>query len=99
LVKGRSGEAYNIGVEEPEISIAGMAEKVADIARGLFGYKGNVVKKTSADDKYLVDNPNRRCPVIRKARTELGYAPGISLDEGLKRSLLWYRDHRQAEDA
>jgi len=99
LVKGRSGEAYNIGVEEPEISIAGMAEKIVDIARRLFGYNGNVVRRTSVDDKYLIDNPNRRCPVIQKARTELGYTPGVSLDEGLKRSLLWYRDNRDAEEA
>jgi nucleoside-diphosphate-sugar epimerase len=99
LVKGRSGEAYNIGVEEPEISIAGMAEKIADIARRLFGYSGKVVRQTSIDEKYLIDNPNRRCPVIQKARTELGYTPGVSLDEGLKRSLLWYRDNRDAEEA
>jgi len=99
LLRGRSGEAYNIGVEEPEISIAGMAEKIADIARRRFGYNGKVVRQTSIDEKYLIDNPNRRCPVIQKARTELGYTPGVSLDEGLKRSLLWYRDNRDAEEA
>jgi dTDP-glucose 4,6-dehydratase/UDP-glucuronate decarboxylase len=48
---------------------------------------------------YLVDNPDRRCPVIDKARDQLGYSPGISLDEGLKRALIWYADHRQGEDA
>ena len=26
---------------------------------------------------YLVDNPNRRCPVIRKAREQLGYDPQV----------------------
>jgi UDP-glucuronate decarboxylase len=98
LLKGRSGQAYNIGAEEPEISIAALAEKIADIARDLLGYKGKVVRHASTDDKYLIDNPNRRCPIIRKARTELGYSPGISLDEGLKRSLLWYRDNCTAEE-
>lgn len=98
LVKGERGEAYNIGAEEPEISIADMAEKISDIARSLFGYRGRVVRRQSADNKYLVDNPNRRCPDIRKARAHLGYAPGISLDEGLKRSLYWYCDNRTAEE-
>jgi len=28
--------------------------------------------------------------VIAKARTELGYDPVVSLDEGLARSLVWY---------
>jgi nucleoside-diphosphate-sugar epimerase len=99
LVKGRHGEAYNIGVEEPEISIADLAERVAHCARTLFGFNGQVVYQRSADQDYLVDNPNRRCPIIAKARTELGYHPSISLDEGLRRSLLWYCDHRDAVEA
>jgi len=28
LVRGRPGEAYNVGVEEPEISMAELAEKM-----------------------------------------------------------------------
>jgi UDP-glucuronate decarboxylase len=96
LVRGRPGEAYNIGIEEPEISIAKLADKVVAISRDLFGYKGRVVRSQSEDSNYLVDNPNRRCPSIAKARTELGYAPMIGVDEGLKRSLLWYRENRVA---
>lgn len=97
LVQGQSGEAYNIGVERPEISIANLAERVVDIARDLFEYKGQVVRRVSSDQDYLIDNPNRRCPVIAKARADLGYDPSISLDEGLKRSLIWYRDNREME--
>lgn len=99
LVKGCNGEAYNIGVVEPEISMADLAECVASLARKLFGFHGNVVRRLSADQDYLVDNPNRRCPMIAKARAELGYNPTISLDEGLKRSLLWYFDNRDAVEA
>lgn len=97
LVGGRTGEAYNIGVENPEISIADFAERVARIGRDLFGYGGKVIRQTSADRDYLVDNPNRRCPALAKARSELGYAPAISLDEGLRRSLIWYRGVSGAE--
>jgi len=30
---------------------------------------------------------------ISRARTEIGYAPGTSLREGMRRTLTWYRDH------
>lgn len=99
LLRGRSGEAYNIGVETPEVSMAQLAERVAEFARDLFDYKGIVVRQSSRDIEYLVDNPNRRCPVITKARTELGYSPSISLDDGLRRLLLWYSDNLLAEEA
>lgn len=94
LIKGRSGQAYNIGVEEPEISIAELAERVAGIARDLLKWRGKVVyRDIGADHDYLTDNPSRRCPDIAKARSELGYSPTVSLDEGLKRSLIWNRDN------
>ncbi len=98
LLRGRPGEPYNIGIETPEISMATLAEKVVDLARELFDYKGKVVFQTSSDAEYLTDNPNRRCPVIDKARTELGYNPGISVDDGLKRALIWYEGNQEAED-
>lgn len=97
LVKGQSGEAYNIGSDKPEISILTLANRVVESSRNLLGYKGKVVRQVSEDKDYLVDNPNRRCPVIEKARSELGYDPSISLDEGLKRALLWYADHHADE--
>jgi UDP-glucuronate decarboxylase len=97
LVKGRPGEAYNIGVETPEISVAQLADKVAAIGKELFGYKGQVVRKVDAD--YLVDNPERRQPIIAKARKELGYNPTILVDEGLRRSMIWYSGNREATEA
>jgi len=99
LIKGRSGEAYNIGVETPEISMLELAKRTVSIGAELFGYKGQVVQKTDLPKDYLVDNPNRRCPIITKARTELGYNPTILVDEGLRRSLIWYSGNRVAEDA
>jgi UDP-glucuronate decarboxylase len=99
LVRGRPGEAYNVGVEEPEISMAELGERVVALARELFGYEGKVVLGASEEADYLVDNPNRRCPVIAKARTELGYDPQVGIDEGLRRALLWYAGNSAAEDA
>lgn len=99
LIRGQNGESYNIGIDKPEISVRELAERVVATARELFDYKGQLVFKVSDDKDYLTDNPNRRCPIIDKAREHLDYAPGIQLDEGLKRSLLWYSDNREAEDA
>ena len=98
LVNGRPGESYNIGVEEPEISMLNLAEKMAALGGKLFGYKGKVVRQQSGDKDYVTDNPNRRCPVLTKARSELGYDPQVSLDEGLRRSLLWYSENREAAE-
>jgi len=72
-----------------------LAEIIAKTGRKIFGYKGKVVYHTSDDTNYLVDNPNRRCPDISKASNELGFTPKISIEEGLKRSLLWYKDNQE----
>ena len=98
LLRGRDGEAYNIGMDQPEISIRQLAEKVISCARELYGYQGSLVFARSDDPEYLTDNPNRRCPVLAKAREELGYAPAISLEEGIRRSLIWYRDNQEVEE-
>ena len=99
LVRGRSGEPYNVGIEEPEISMRDLAERVVTLARDLFGYGGRVILASSADADYLVDNPSRRRPAITKAREELGFDPTIGLDEGLERSLLWYAGNRGGAEA
>ncbi len=99
LVNGRPGEAYNIGVSEPEITMAELAEKLVAIAREQIGYTGRVIHKPSSDENYLVDNPNRRCPIIDKARKELGYNPGIAFEDGLKRNFIWYKENMEAVEA
>lgn len=96
LVRGRDGEPYNIGVSTPEISMAELAERMVGLGRAAFGYRGQVVYRVSPEKAYLVDNPNRRCPDISKAVAELDYEPRVALDEGLRRSLTWYRGTQAA---
>lgn len=91
LVRGRPGEPYNIGSPAPEISILELAEAMVDLGAKTVDYQGKVVRRTSKDADYLIDNPIRRCPDIAKAREELAYEPEIDLTEGLRRSLIWYR--------
>ncbi|MCZ6672387.1 MAG: NAD-dependent epimerase/dehydratase family protein [Verrucomicrobia bacterium] len=99
LILGRNGESYNIGTERPEISIAELAKRVVEASSRLFGYEGKVVKQNSQESDYLVDNPSRRCPLISKAREELGFDPKIGIVEGLDRALCWYRENSEAEEA
>lgn len=93
LTKGRLSESYNIGVEKPEISIIDLAEKMRRIAIKHLGYSGKVIMKKSADQNYLTDSPNRRCPQISKARNDLDYKPEITLEEGLINTLFWYKEN------
>jgi dTDP-glucose 4,6-dehydratase/UDP-glucuronate decarboxylase len=91
LIRGKLGCQYNIGTETPEISMWDLASKVAQISSEIFEYEGRVVCRKSGDEAYLTDNPNRRCPDISRAKKELGFNPRVSLEEGLKRSLIWYK--------
>lgn len=99
LINGGLGEPYNVGIETPEISMAELAGKVTDAARQLFGYRGSVVLGKSTEADYLVDNPNRRCPSITKAREQIGYDPKVSIDDGVYRTLIWYHHNQVAEAA
>lgn len=99
LVNGHAGEPYNIGIEKPEISMGDLAEKVISLSREMFGYQGRLIFRPNPEADYLVDNPNRRCPDISKSRAQLRYDPTILVDEGLRRSLVWYHHNRDAEEA
>ena len=93
LVRGGAGEAYNVGIEEPEVTVAAFAREMADAGRELFGYAGKVVTAPPPDADYLKDNPNRRCPVMAKARRDLDFRPSVGLAEGLRKLLTWYAAH------
>ena len=99
LLHGRAGEPYNIGTEEPEVSMRDLAEKVVALGRRCLSYSGRVQLGVADEKEYLIDNPNRRCPVIKKSRNELGYIPGVDLDDGLYRLLSWYTHNPVAEEA
>lgn len=80
-------DAFNIGVEKPEIMVREFAEIFRAAGAEATGYAGAVKYEKSADPEYMTDNPNRRCPVIAKARATLGYAPQVLVDEGVRRYL------------
>lgn len=78
---------FNIGIEKPEIMVRDLAKIYQSAGGETYGYKGRVLYEESGDPDYMTDNPNRRCPVITKARDLLGYDPQIMVDEGVGRYL------------
>lgn len=75
------GEIFNIG-NDHEVSIMFLAEKI----REMLGLDLKV--------SFLPlpkDDPRRRCPDVTKARTRLSWKPKVNLEEGLKRTILWFR--------
>lgn len=84
LLHGRPGEPYNIGNPTPEIS-------VLDLHRHAQSVLGRAVEMQirKHPPEYPADEPSRRCPDISKAARELGYAPRISLEDGLRRFFSW----------
>lgn len=89
LLLGGDGEPYNVGTATPEISMRELAESTVRLAKELFGLSLEVTLRRSAEADYLVDNPNRRCPDVTKARGELGYEAKVGFEEGLRRTLVW----------
>ena len=62
-----------------------------DLAKTIERVLGREIRYNTVDypDTYPADEPNRRCPDIRKARLQLNYEPQVDLQEGLRRFLGW----------
>jgi UDP-glucuronate decarboxylase len=84
VLNGVPGEAYNIGNPEPEISMLDLVGRI----EGVLGKSldRNIIEYP---DSYPADEPLRRAPDITKARRQLGFAPSVTLDDGLGRFLEW----------
>jgi len=79
-------EAYNVGNDE-EVSIGELASVVDEISGNGLGVR----YETSTDPAYLVDNPSRRAPDLRKLRAAIDWQPRVALREGITRTLTSHR--------
>lgn len=86
---------FNIGIEQPELTISELAEIYVDEGKTVFGYRGEVIYTSPDDSQYLTDNPQRRCPSIEKARKKLGYNPTIYVKEGICRFLHFIKESEE----
>ena len=88
-------DTFNIGIEKPEISVRALAEIYQSAGRAITGYNGAVHFEASEDKDYLSHNPQRRCPVIAKARAVLGYDPKVLVEDGVRRHLRFLIEERK----
>ena len=88
MILGVSNQAYNIGNPSPEISMKDLVGVFSDITNEDLNF--NIIEYPSS---YPSDEPNRRCPDIKKATIHLGYMPEISLKEGLTKFYTWAKKH------
>ena len=88
LLSDADGEVFNVGNDE-EVTIAALAETLARVAATP---PLTVEHRTSADQDYLTDNPQRRCPDLSKLRTRTRWRPEVPLEQGLGRTLASYRE-------
>lgn len=92
ILKGVPGEAYNIGTPKPEVSVLDVVQTIEKVMGKSLDYE--VIEYP---DSYPADEPMRRCPDIRKARTQLNYHPEVTLEEGLARFMSWASAHYTGE--
>jgi len=84
ILRGVPGESYNIGNPKPEISVLELVQQIEELLGDRVAY--NVVEHP---DSYPADEPNRRCPDIRKAELQLEFKPNVDLSDGLGRFFGW----------
>jgi len=84
LLLGRSGEPYNIGNPAPEISMRGLVELITKLSKR--PVKSEFIPYP---ESYPAGEPMRRCPNIAKAAEDVGYAPSVPIEEGLRLFLEW----------
>lgn len=85
LARGRSGETYNVG-SGVELDI----EQIADLVLDTLGLDATAKKyvqdRPGHDRRYLLDSS--------KVRRELGWAPEVSTERGIRETVVWYSDNR-----
>ncbi len=86
LLSDNNGEVYNIGNDDEEINMKSLAELLAKIIPDKVE-----INLVNYPENYPQDEPQRRCPDLTKARTQLNYKPTISLKNGLSRSYRWMK--------
>ncbi|OIK10160.1 epimerase [Bacillus sp. MUM 116] len=83
---------FNIGIDNPEISIKELAEIYKDAGSAIYDCNPSIEFRESEEQSYLTHNPLRRCPDISKAGKLLNYSPSISVVEGVYRFLTFLKE-------
>lgn len=90
LLSSESGQVYNIGNDQDEINMKALADMVAETV-----FNNHIkVELIQYPATYPQDEPRRRCPDLRKAKTQLGYQAQVDLKTGLQRTHTWLQEQQ-----
>lgn len=94
IVSEANGEVFNIGSGN-EITINRLAKMIIKIINNLVGgkLKTEILYGPSRSADF-----HRACYDISKARKILGYVPKVSIEEGLKRTIIWNLNRNKDSD-
>jgi len=81
------GEVYNVGSGDP-ISFRGMIEKIVEIAG-----TGEIINTDWPEERKRIEVGDFVAD-ISKIQKQLGWQPQVSLEDGLKRTIDFYRQHK-----
>jgi len=84
------GQVFNVGNPSAAVTVLDLAERIRHAAES---------------DSKIVFRPHpgvdvrERVPDVSRAREDLDWEPAVGLDEGLKRTVAWYREHPDVGDS
>jgi len=81
------GQVFNIGNERSVLTVLELATKIRELMEADVEIKFRPLHYTDVE---------MRIPNIDKARKLLGWGPQVDLDEGLVRTIAWYRERQPA---
>jgi nucleoside-diphosphate-sugar epimerase len=85
------GSVVNIGNEDEEIEIGKLYDLIFDLCNWT---PERVVKVPSPEGSV-----SRRCPDTKSLQLLTGYKPNTPLEEGLKKTVLWYKDDQDERNS
>lgn len=83
MENGESGEVFNLG-NPLELTILELAQKIKQLT--------NSASEVAFVEELPEDDPVRRCPDIQKAKQQLEWEPQVSLEEGLKKLIEYFKN-------
>jgi dTDP-glucose 4,6-dehydratase len=84
LERGEPGAVYNVGGPD-EVSNIDVVKRILELTRANESLIGHVADRPGHDRRYSLSS--------ERIRTELGWEPKVGFDEGLGRTVDWYREN------
>jgi dTDP-glucose 4,6-dehydratase/UDP-glucuronate decarboxylase len=89
LLSDYNGQVFNVGNDE-EVTIEFVARRINAVAGNTTGIR--LVE--SDDERYLLDNPRRRCPDLTLLKQSICWKPAVELSQDLQRAIQWQLDEQ-----